>query len=120
MPKGKRNTPQRERYNAILIEDLKSEFRAVTEGMQTAKEEIIAEMDRRFEGTNQRLDNVELVLQQHSQILQEHSRKLDTVERVLQQHSQSLQRLETKVDKFAESVRQHDDEIRQIKVGRGG
>ena len=99
---------QIQHYNAILIEDLKSEFRFVVEHMSGIEQRLTDRMDKTDAANNERFDNIEAVLKIHSQMLQENSKRWEANEK-------RMERIETKLDNVIEKVERHDQEISELK-----
>jgi chromosome segregation ATPase len=55
-----------EHYNAVLLEDLKSDMKAVIDGMESTKVTLRREMQEFRSEVNQRFDTIEFVVRQHS------------------------------------------------------
>jgi len=75
-PKEPKGREKIEHYNAILIEELTSQFKFVTEHMMSIEERLAKKMDDKFGQVDSRFDIIEKTLENHSD-------RLNTVENVL-------------------------------------
>lgn len=106
---------QIEHYNAILIEDLRSQFRLVIEHVQTASSSLGERIDRFEQKTESRFEIIETILRQHSEILNEHSRILDEHSGILNEHSGVLRHLAKGMDALSDQVERQDGDIVTLK-----
>lgn len=67
VPKEPKGLEKIEHYNAVLIEELTSQFKFVTEHMMGIKEELVKKMDEKFDKIDTRFDIIEKTLGIHSQ-----------------------------------------------------
>lgn len=102
-------------YNAILIEDLKDQFKFVIEHVSGVEERLTKRMDERFVAHDQRFDIIESVLTQHSKMLQANEERWNQNEERWNQNDFRLDRIETKLDSVIETVKQHHNDIQELK-----
>lgn len=95
-------------YTAVLVEDLKDQFKFVIEHVSGMEERLIKRMDTRFSEHDARFDVIDMVLKGHSQSLQKIDSRLDGVE-------SRLGKVESKLDHVIKKVERHDDDIRFLK-----
>jgi uncharacterized protein (DUF3084 family) len=107
---------QIQHYNALLIEDLKSDFKFVVEHMNGIEKRLTERMDRTDAANQQRFDTIEAILKLHSQHFQKNEERWQKNEERWQKNEERLGRIETKLDQVVEKVERHDQEIQEIKT----
>lgn len=104
----KTDSEQVAHYTAVLVEDLKDQFKFVIEKVEGMEERLILRMDERFAKQDERFDIIESILKEHSQMLQANEERW-------KQNDARLGRIESKLDKVVDKVEQHDQDIYQLK-----
>lgn len=129
---SKKNRPSKKQesnniahYNAILIENLQSQFKFVTEHVDTMGQSIRGEIQQFRSEVNGRFEVIETIVREHSQILQEHGKKLEQNDKRWEQNDKrweqnaaTLSRIETKLDHFVEKVDDHEERISTLETVR--
>lgn len=118
----KTDSEQVAHYTAVLVEDLKDQFKFVIEKVEGMEERLILRMDERFTKQDERFDIIESVLKEHSRMLQanegrwnQNEERWNRNEERWKQNDTRLNRIESKLDKVVNKVEQHDQDIFQLK-----
>ena len=102
-------------YNAVLIEDLKSQFKMVIERSEGAEERTRQFIEELHTKTQERFDNVDLVLRHHSELFEEMDERFNKVDQRFDRLESRVCGLEKKMDEVVEAVQHHEKEIQEIK-----
>ncbi|GEM_PF-3063488 len=123
-------TKEIQHYNAVLIEALKSDFRAVTEGMNGMEVRLVRRMDETDQKNEKRFDDIEAILRLHTHKFEENDKRWESNEKRLDRIDgrltnvevrltgveSRLTNVETKLDLVVDKVEKHDQEIEHFKV----
>ena len=133
-PKEPKGREKIEHYNAILIEELTSQFKFVTEHMMSIEERLTKKMDDKFGQVDSRFDMIEKTLELHSQKFVKIDIQLDKIEGRLGSVENRLGSVENRTDtiehillefkretnehfeKLEQKIETHDHDIAQIKT----
>lgn len=119
-----------EHYNAILLEEVRSQMELVLEKVTGSEDRLMTAIRELRIEHDQRFDVIEAVLRQHSQILQQHDRqfekigqRLDRVETQIvemrQELSSTRQELSAKIDTTGVRLDHHEQDISLLKQAAG-
>ena len=116
-------------YNAIMIEELRSQFRAVIEHSTSIEQRLVARMDQTDEKTERRFQDIETILKQHSELHRQNlarwdandkrwdanDKRWDANDKRLEKIEQRLTGIESKADQTGEKVEAHDHDIQELR-----
>lgn len=91
-------------YNAILIEELKSEFRGVTEQVQGLREAFEQKLGDAMHEIHGRLDTHELYLKENTKRWEENDKRWDANAAWQRECMHVLSRIEDKIDNHEERI----------------
>ena len=119
-PKEPKGREKIEHYNAILIEELTSQFKFVTEHMVSIEERLVKKMDEKFDKIDTRFDMIEKTLEVHSNRLGKVEDRLGkvedrtgTIEHILLEFKRETNE---HFEKLEHKIETHDHDIAQIKT----
>lgn len=95
-------------YNAVMIEELRSQFKFViekSEGVEERTRQLINELHQK---TEERFDDVDLVLRKHSEMFVQVDQRFDRLVKKVDGHDQRFESLEHKFDRLEKKVDGHD------------
>lgn len=113
-------------YNAILIEELQSQFKFVVEHAETAYDKLSEKIDNFRQETEARFTIIEAVLKQHSTMLKQNEERWDQNDARWEQNdarweqnAAHLQKIETVLERVADRVDHHDSRIEELRHTAG-
>lgn len=95
-------------YNAILIEEIRSEMKMVVEHVTTSEERIMARMDERFLEVDQSFDDVRRILSYHTELFRKNDERWQKNDERWQKAEIKLDQIASKLDAVVEKVEKHD------------
>lgn len=119
-PKEPKGREKIEHYNAILIEELTSQFKFVTEHMMSIEERLTKKIEEKSSQSDSRFDIIEKTLELHSQKFISIEDRLgglenrtDTIEHILLEFKRETNE---HFDKLEHKIETHDRDIGEIKA----
>ena len=116
--KGRQGKSEIAHYNAILLEEMRSEFKAVAEAVEFTRESLgtkIDALESRMDRLEMRVDRLEVGLRRLETELR---REINAVRIELKQEIGSVgEELSAKIDKIGARLDRHEEEITRLKEG---
>jgi len=103
-------------YNAVLIEELKSQFQMVTENTKTSEERLTKNMNERFAEQDDRFKTFEIILKYHTELFWKNDKRWEDNGKRFVVIEKKLDTVIEKLDKVSEKVDRHDQEIHLLKA----
>ncbi|MBI2346812.1 MAG: hypothetical protein HYV03_08070 [Deltaproteobacteria bacterium] len=103
--KGKSALDSPAHYNAILIEEMRSQMQLVIEKVEGVEERLITRMDDRFAKVDDQLQLLTSTTQEHSHRLNRLENKLDQTANKLDQTANKLDQTANKLDQIAHELK---------------
>lgn len=102
------------RYNAILIEELRSEFKFVIEHVTGVEERLTRRMDEKFEDVRKILTHHSDLLNENGESWKKNEERWQKNEEHWQKNDVRLERIEQKLDTVIEKVAEHDITLKKL------
>lgn len=117
MPKQKAKLPvnptekEQIRYNAVLLEEIRSQTNAVIETVDLTRTTLEEKIDGVEKRLTDRIEIVEMVVKANSAKLQEHDLRFEKIDQRFDGLEKDVKEIKQKLDDVAEKVERHDEEI---------
>ena len=128
MPERKSKLPvnptqkEQSRYNAVLLEEVRSQMKAVIETVEVSNSQLNEKIDGVEQRLTDRIEVVEMVVKKNSGDIQSIKGNIQSINGDIQSihkkltgHDQRFDRLEQKMDRIADKVERHDEAITDLK-----
>lgn len=103
-------------YNAVLIEDLRSEFKFVVEHVSSLSDRLDKKFDEQEVKFNERFNIIEAILQDHSCRWQENDKRWEENHAYLREMLKLLNRTIDDQDALSQRVDAHDRDLSTLKT----
>ena len=102
------STKEYQHYNAVLLEEIRSQMNGVIETVQLTGQRLDEKIDGVEKRLTERLEIVEMVVRGNSEDIKKNSEDI-------KKNTVTIQRLEQKLDPVIEKVERHDVDILRLK-----
>ncbi|OGQ04798.1 MAG: hypothetical protein A2W61_04810 [Deltaproteobacteria bacterium RIFCSPLOWO2_01_44_7] len=109
------STKEYQHYNAVLLEEIRSQMNGVIETVQLTGQRLDEKIDGVEKRLTERLEIVEMVVRGNSEDIKKNSEDIKKNSEDIKKNTVTIQRLEQKLDPVIEKVERHDVDILRLK-----